>query len=263
MHFYSANYIGMLLVDKDEEGTTLEKTIRALNTYFKGKVDFRFDEEYVYELNASGYDPANIAFGTEGVDYVGIDAILYMNDEQMSIGVVEMDKKDIKKFEVKAKDKGTGVHVYTNSYEVPVDSTLDVEDVTEDVSKKLDKQMYKVHSAYDIDVVKMTDGGFVKTIENGIDVYLPVSNRTLGEEMTVYHITDNEKGDGYKGVVVEVEGKQYVKFTTTHFSTYAVVEELTSVKNPDTSDNIILTIILMLISGSLLGSCLLMKPRRM
>lgn len=262
MSFYSANYIGLLLVDKDEEGTTVEKAERALDAYFHGKVKVEFNPDFIFDINDSGYDPANKAFGTDGVDYKGIDVYATINGEQHSIGIVEMDKEAIKAYEVRVKHKGTGVYVESDSYEVPVDATLDVDNVTEEVEKKLKKEMYKVHSAYDIDVIKMTDGGFVKNIENGIYVYLPISGRQLGEEMEVYHITDNGKGDGYKGIVVEVDGKQYVKFETTHFSTYAVVEALDKVTNPNTSDNIILTIISLIVGGLLLGGCILLKPRK-
>ena len=258
MHYFDANYFGILLVDKEEEGTTLEKAKRALNTYFGGKVEYSFDEDNVYGIDDSGYDLANKAFGTTGIVYEGIDVMLTLPSGQFNIGVAEMDKEDIKEFEVKAKHKGTGVYVSSNSYDVPVDSALEVEDVTKEVEKIFNKNMYKVHSAYDMEVVKMKDGGFVKTIENGIDVYLPISNRKVGEEMTVYHIIDNEKGEGFKGVVVDIDGKQYVKFTTTHFSTYAVIETL-SEEIPNTIDNLTNSIICLLISGIILGGCLFIR----
>lgn len=270
MHYLDANYYGILLVDKDEEGTTLEKAKKALNTYFGDKVEYSFDEDNVYGIDDSGFDIPNKAFGTTGVQYDGIDVMLTLPSGQFNIGVSEMDKDDIKEFEVYAKDKGTGVYVESNSYEVPSDVTLDVDDVTDKISKKFDKEMYKVHSAYDIEVIKMADGGFVETIENGIDVYIPISGRTVGEEMKVYHITENGKGDGYKGVVVEVEGKQYVKFTTTHFSTYAIVEELNSTggpgeaepeKNPNTFDGIGNSLITLLVSIITLGGCILYKKK--
>lgn len=258
VHYYSANYYGMLLVDENEEGTTLDKAQRALENHFGENVDFRFDDE-VWDIDDSGFDLANKAFGTTGIDYEGIDVMLFIGDTQFNIGVVEMDKKAIKDFEVRAKHKGTGVHVYTNSYDVPVDATLEVEDVTKDMDKVFDKKMYKVYGAYDIDVVKMRDGGFVKNIENGIDVYLPITGKEVGDELSVRHITDNGKGEEFKGEVVEDDGKLYVKFTTTHFSTYAVVEELSaggigSITNPNTGDNLVLYIMLGL-SG--LGALLL------
>lgn len=262
MSFYSANYIGLLLVDKDEEGTTVEKAERALDAYFHGKVRVEFDPNFIFDINDSGYDPANKAFGTDGVDYEGIDVYATINGEQHSIGVVEMDKEDIKAYEVKAKHKGTGVYVETDSYEVPVDATLEVEDVTEEVKKKYKKEMYKVHSAYDINVIKMTDGGFIRQIDNGITVYLPITGHEVGEEIEVKHITDNSKDEGFKGVVVEDDDKLYVKFETTHFSTYAIVEALDTVTNPNTSDNIMIYVITFIISSILLGGCIVFRLRK-
>lgn len=254
MHYITADYYGLLLVDKDEEGTTLEKAKRALDNYFGEKVEYSFDESYLYDINDSGFDLVNKAFGTTGIDYEGIDVMVTLPSGKFNLGVVEMSKEDIKEFQVTGKDIYTDIHFSTNSYDVPVDATINAEDVTKDVDKIFDKKMYKVYSAYDMKVVKMKDGGFINTIENGIDVYLPISNRKLGEEMTVYHITDNKKGEGFKGVVVEVEGKQYVKFTTTHFSTYALVEEITeSVTNPNTADNVLISIICLLLSAFTIG----------
>lgn len=262
MSFYSANYIGLLLVDKDEEGTTVEKAERALDAYFHGKVRVEFDPNFIFDINDSGHDPANKAFGTDGVDYEGIDVHATINGEQHTIGVVEMNKEDIKAYEVKAKHKGTGVYVETDSYEVPVDATLEVEDVTEEVKKKYKREMYKVHSAYDINVIKMTDGGFIRQIDNGITVYLPITGHEVGEEIEVKHITDNSKDEDFKGVVVEDDDKLYVKFETTHFSTYAIVEALDTVTNPNTSDNIMIYVITFIISSILLGGCIVFRLRK-
>jgi len=256
----------VLYVDKDEEGTVFEKAEKRLKEYFKDKATVKvkveeIDQDFVNE------------FG-------GVGTTVKINEYENMILIKEVDKKDLDKYEVEAYHKSTGIIVNSNSYEVPSDATLDVEDVTDEVSKKFDKEMYKVHSAYDIEVVKMADGGFVKTIENGIDVYLPISGRTLSEEMAVYHITDNGKGDGYKGIVVEVDGKQYVKFTTTHFSTYAVVEEIKNdsgvgeaipeekpdieeetEENPNTFDGVGYSIIALLVSIITLGGCYIYKKK--
>ena len=63
------------------------------------------------------------------------------------------------------------------------------------------------------------------------------------------HITDeDEKGEEFTGEVVEVDGKNYVKFMTYHFSTYAVVSDSSIINNPNTGDNIYLSIGLFIIS---------------
>lgn len=262
MNFYSANYYGLLLVDKDEEGSTVEKAERALDSYFKRQVEFEFYLDHVYGINDSGYDPANKAFGTDGVQYEGIDVLLKLNGEQYSIGVVEMDKEDIDAYEVKAKHKGTGVHVKSNSYEVPVDAYLDVKDVTDESKNHFDTSKYKVHSAYDINVMKMTDGGSVKTIDYGILVYLPVSGYEVGDEIKIVNISENDNDETFIGEVVEIDGIQYASFLTYHFSTYAIVEDLDTVTNPNTSDNIGLTIISLVVCSLLLGGCFLLKPKK-
>ena len=234
-----------LYVDKDLEGTLFEKAETRLKEYFKNDVEVDVIEIQIDQ------DQFN--------EYGGVLTTVTINEHESMILIKEVAREELDKYEVEAYHKSTGIIVNSNSYEVPSDVTLDVDDVTDKISKKFDKEMYKVHSAYDIEVIKMADGGFVKTIENGIDVYLPISGRTVGEEMKVYHITDNGKGDGYKGVVVEVEGKQYVKFTTTHFSTYAVVEE--TLENPNTYDGIGYSLITLLVSLITLGGCVLYKKK--
>ena len=103
---------------------------------------------------------------------------------------------------------------------------------------------------------------FIRQIDNGITVYLPITGHEVGEEVQVNHITDNSKDEGFKGVVVEVDDKLYVKFETTHFSTYAIVEALDTVTNPNTSDNILFALISLVVGSVLLGGCFLLKPRK-
>lgn len=248
MHYFDTNYFAMLLVDEDEAGTSLDKAKKALNKHFKNKVEFSFDEDNIYGIDDSGFDLANKAFGTTGITYDGIDVMMELNGERYNIGVVEMDKDAIKEFEVKAKDKNTGVSVYTNSFDVPVDATLEVEDRTDDVKNIFNDKNYKVLNAFNIDVLKTGNGDLVDNVEDGIYVYIPIDDN-LDKNIKVCHITDeDEKGEEFTGEVVEVDGKNYVKFMTYHFSTYAVVSDSSIINNPNTGDNIYLSIGLFIIS---------------
>ena len=244
MHFFDTNYYAMLLVDKDEEGTTLEKAKRALNKHFQNKIEFSFDEDNIYGIDDSGFDLANKAFGTTGITYNGIDVMMELNGENYNIGVVEMDKEAIKEFEVRAKDKTTGVSVYTNSFDVPSDATIEVEDRKDEVNSIFDNKKYKVLNAFNIDVLKTGNGDLVENITDGIYVYMPITGEFKnGQELKVYHITDNdEKGEEFTGEVVELDGKHYVKFKTNHFSTYAAVSEENVIDNPNTGDSLYLSI---------------------
>ena len=204
----------------------------------------------------------NKTLGTKDVKYKAYFTMGLLNDVEVQILIVEVDSKLLDKFEVRAKHKNTGVHVHTNSYEVPIDATLDVTDKKDKV-KDVFSGKYQLIDAFDINVVKTATGGFVKTIEDGILVYIPINNRKVGEKLKVYHVTDdNKRGEEFTGEVVEYEGRHYVKFKTTHFSTYAIVEALDTVTNPNTSDNILFALISLVVGSVLLGGCFLLKPRK-
>lgn len=249
-------YNTVLPVDKDLPGTVFEKAENRLNEFFKGKVEVKLDVENANVLDDEYANmDINKTLGTKDVEYRGHFTTGMLGDVEFQILIVEVDSKLLDKFEVRAKHKNTGVHVHTNSYEVPIDATLDVTDKKEKV-KDLFSGKYKLVDAFDINVVKTATGGFVKTIEDGILVYIPIHNHKVGEKLKVYHITDdNKKGEEFTGEVVEYEGNHYVKFKTTHFSTYAVVDTI----NPDTSDNIISMFICFI--GGLVGLILLMRFR--
>ena len=157
MKLVSFTLDGTLNVDKDLTGTSIEKAENRLEKFFGNKVDV--------EISDNGYDVSGIGYFTDAT----------IGEYTSRIMIKEVDKKDLDEYNVVAFDSDTDVSVNTDSYEVPIDSIINVSDKTNDMDKVFDKEMFKVHSAYDIDVVKMGNGGFVKTIENGIDVYLKLS----------------------------------------------------------------------------------------
>lgn len=234
-----------LYVDEALEGTPLEKAEARLEEFFNNTVDVEFDTS-VYEED----------YEVDG--NVGIFTNVNLGQYSSPIFIMEVDKKYLDKFEVKAHHKKYNVNVITNSYDVPLDATLEVEDVMNKVT--LDNDEYKLLGAYDIDVVKTGTGSYVKTVENGIDVFIPVSDRKVGEKLQVIHVSE-DLDEEFEGEVVDVDGVQYVKFRTNHFSTYAIAES-SSIINPETSDTIVGAIILVLIG--LLGILFVYKlrPRR-
>ena len=215
-------------VDKNAEGTPLEKAEARLKEYFGEKVLVEIDKE-----NVTYYDEE---------DMKGYYTRVKIGEHQSEIFIIETDEKDLDKYNVEAYHKETGVGVDSDSYEVPVDATLDVEDVKdkEYVKKAFSNGMFTLTDAYDISVVKTANGTIVDTIENGIEVYIPVEKRKVGQKVNVHHITEDGKlGEKYQAVVIEKDGKLYAKFTTTHFSTYALSDiSTTDVENPETFDDI-------------------------
>lgn len=236
-----------LYVDESLEGTPLEKAEARLEEFFNNSLDIEFDTS-VYETD----------YEVDG--NVGIYTNVILGNYTSPIFIMEVDKKYLDKFEVKAHHKKYNVNVITNSYDVPLDATLEVEDVMNKVT--LDTDEYKVLGAYDIDVVKTGTGSYVRTVENGIDVFIPISNRKVGEKLKVFHVSDDSKDEEFEGEVVEVDGLQYVKFRTNHFSTYAVADASNSIINPETSDTIAGAIILVLVGLLGFGLVYKLRPRR-
>ena len=236
-----------LYVDKDLPGTPVEKAQARLNEYFKGKVNIEFNAEvYDVDMEIDGYQ--------------GVFTEVKLGENINPIFIIEVEKKELDKFEVKAHHKKYDINVLSNSYDVPLDATLNVEDVKSKINIKSEE--YKITSAYDINVIKTGNGTKVSTIEDGIYVYLPVTNKELGEKVKVLHVKDNDDiGEEYEGEVVELEGNKYVMFKTNHFSTYAIAEE--TVTNPETSDAIISAIILVLLFTGGLGLILKLKPNKL
>ena len=244
-------FTSIIPVDKDEEGTPYEKAVKRIKNHIgENKVKIELNPEnpnidtevYSEELNIK----LNKMFGTKNEEFTGYHANILVNNAREFITIIEVDKKMIDKYDVRANHGETGVHVYTESPEVPVDATIDVEDMKdkEFVKKALKELKYDLMSAFNIDLIKTATGVKINKIEDGIEVYIPVNDKNKGDKLLVHHIKeDGTLGDKFQGEVVEVDGIKYVKFTTTHFSTYAVLDT-SDVDSPDTSDSILVSVLL-------------------
>ena len=252
----------IIAVDKNDTGTVFEKAEKRFKNFFKNKVNVSVDTENFVEYKDDMMlnDACNATFGTEDLEYVAYYTAVTIGEDEYNIAIVEVDSKLLDKYEVTAKHNTTDIHFYTNGYEVPMDAGVDAHDKKDSVDKIFDKKKIKLLSAYNIDVVK-GDGTLVNYIDDGIDVFIPVQGVKVGDKMKVYHIDNEDLGDEFVGEVVEIDGKQYVKFRTTHFSTYAVAESVAEVANPNTGDNIIYTFIFVLLSISGLVAVYKLKPK--
>ena len=230
-----------LYVDKDAEGTLIERATARLNEYFKNSIKIEFNLEVMEEnLEIDGM--------------TGLFTEIKLGEYSTQIFILEVDKKELDKFEAKAHHKKYDINVITSSYDVPLDMTLDVEEVTDKL--EINNKEHNILNAYDINVIKTGNKTLIKKIEDGIEVYIPVQNKKINDKMKVFHIVDNkELQEEFEGIVVELDGKMYVKFITTHFSTYAVADTLNAdvdvsdqIISPNTGDTIGYSITLLLIS---------------
>lgn len=246
----------VIYVDKALSGTIYDKAKDRLNKYFNNKVNVSFDMTDINTFEDDDY-ANNYLNGLLKTNekYNIANLKLNLDNKSFYVTLIEVDKKFIDTPNVTSIDDETGINVYTESYDVPLDSSIKTNNVSEEeyVSKFVKNNKIDLEYAYDINLIKAYDKNYVTNIENGIDVYIPVSNYKKGDKVTVYYVKDDSSiGEKITGEVVEINNKLYIKFTTTHFSTYAV-EKLNNtnnevINNPNTSDNIFIYIITFIIS---------------
>lgn len=227
---FNMNYI--IFVDKDEEGTPKEKLEKRIKDYSNGNITFDLRDD------TSGY---NYTYELDGVEYPVTIYWTTVNENghnvAMPFSVIEVSNEYIKGLEISSYDANTDISMNTTGYEVPLDAKVVAEDVKDSENVKKALSSLDVISAFNIDIVGRRNNNKISKIENGVEVFIPIKGYKTGDVITVKHVKDDGTlGDELKAPVVEVDGKLYAKFTTTHFSTYALVEDTEEV--PKTIDNI-------------------------
>lgn len=253
---FSLNFI--IFVDKDLEGTPLQKAQKRIAEYFDNNVEVIIENQNYFECDSNNCmpnDEINKLLGKTEGKYTGYYSTMTLNGAQQEVLAVEVDKKYLDNVETKASDKKSGVSIETNSYDVPIDATINVEDVTDNyIEKTFENKNIKISGAYNIDLIKTGLNTKINSIKNGVYVYLPIKNGKVGDSINVYYIKDDGTiGETIEGEVVLVNNELYAKYKTNHFSTYAVEEIINNendINNPQTFDGIIVWIVLELISIS-------------
>ncbi len=159
--------------------------------------------------------------------------------DEMGVYIVAVPSTQIKKLEIKSISKVTGISISTTDNKVPIDTSLRVSDVTNDVKGK------NIIKAFDIDLYSLINNNYIKQIAGGVKVMIPVETGTT--DVNIYYIKeDGSLGEKYNTSIKVIDGKTFAIFTTNHFSTYGIVKD--SLTNPDTSDNIAFYLIMGIIS---------------
>ena len=226
------DFTHVIPVDKSLSGTTLQKAQKELELLFGKDVQFEIvpDEMDWGDILSN---EMNDRLGTTNVEYTGTVANIKLGDQTIySVFFVELEKDKVERYEATALDKTTGIRVKTNSYDITSDIALHIKEVkNKDYVKKAVKDKYTMLSAYDINLFNyITSPDRITEIKNGLQIYIPIKDKKLGEKLLVQHI--------------KVDGTKYVKFTTTHLSTFAVYEQIKEgEKNPETADYITMIVI--------------------
>ena len=162
--------------------------------------------------------------------------------------LIEKNSQKAKELEFKTKDLDTNVEINTNSGKIPHDTSIEVEFIGKDHKKYNDIIKYlstEFADIYDLKLFSESKNQYIKKLPNGkFKVKIPVKDKYKDKELIIYYIDDNGKKEEYK---VTREGN-FAVFETDHFSTYSLVAK--DINNPNTSDNILISIIICILSLS-------------
>lgn len=260
----------ILFVDKDSTGNIKEKIEARLNEYFNNKVDVNieiddtFSIEDIYATDEiSGREWfnnfVNEILGTNGLEFTSYLASIKINDVEMEFIVTEVPSKYVNNLYVEAYDSTTGVSIKTESYDVPIDAVVNAKDIKNNTNiiNNFENDRQTVESAYDISLIKYYNGSFIHKIDKGIEVYLPLDgeyNSNLNYK--VYYVSSTNEKEEYDTEIVTINGKNYAKFVTNHFSSYVLTSETkgkantenTVVENPQTLDSASENILMIIVS---------------
>ena len=167
--------------------------------------------------------------------------------EQMIPYFIVADSSKMRTPILKSVDKDTNIKVETNSYDVPLDSRINVRklDKNSEEFKNLAKK-FKIldDMAFDIDILSSSLDMKIETLANGsFKVYIPVDEATTKKSLVAVYVKEDGTLEEHKITFED----NYAVFETNHFSTYSIVDKS---NNPETGDKIFKY-------GIILGVCVL------
>ena len=237
----------VLISDKTPKTTDdyIAAASRRIEEYLNDGTEFTItalppDNEYYYNpvgafLNGAFKDENE--YTTSLVDEEVQMYTIEIGDYTDDFYIVAVPEEKIDELEFGSFESGTGFLAKSNSGDVPLDATLVVEDVTNDIKTKLDN----VVMAYDISLQSVVDNQFISYAEDGVKVMIPVEKDFDLTGKSLYYINDDgEKGEKYSSTMETINNQKYISFVTNHFSTYAILLDnvvTPSVEEPVSSEN--------------------------
>ena len=217
----------------DAENSKEKPDINLINEY-KGLIEWYrdyYNEEYFKE---SYNDPKGDHYFLRSAEG-GFWFTATVNGEDYEFIVIKDSSKMITP-KYKTADVKTNVEISSTSTEIPLDTAVEVEKVTEGseyekIVKVLDVEE---HAIFDLKLFSRTLNKYVKKLVDGsFEVKIPIPENLRNKKLAVYFVDENSNIEEYE---VKVEG-EYAVFTTKHFSTYTLAEEIIEEKPSENNNN--------------------------
>lgn len=250
----------------------LEKiNIITASDYYK-MIDSDFNTEYTKYKNTC-YMEENTSYCNNDEYYNKTKSVilaklytLKIDGKSYEIGILPMDDEHTKNYGViSSTDSTSGIIIKTKSGNVPFDASLTASkyNLTDDEIKLLNSKGYTTINAYSFKLYSSILDKIISNFNGVTEILIPYNGNYLDKNLKMIYISDNDKLEVYDVNKVTYEGREYLSFNTSHFSNY-ILAYGEDVSNPNTSDNIIVYIIVLLVAliGAFIVGITLKKKKK-
>lgn len=186
---------------------------------------------------------------------------LNIDGQSYEIGILPMADEHTKNYGViSSTDSTSGIIIKTKSGNVPLDASLTagMYDLTDDEIKLLNSKGYTSINAYSFKLYSSILDKIISNFNGVTEILIPYNGDYLDRNLKMIYINDNDKLEVYDVNKVTYQGSEYLSFNTSHFSNY-ILAYGDDISNPNTSDNILVYVIILFISTSLLLAKIVLK----
>lgn len=186
---------------------------------------------------------------------------LNIDGQSYEIGILPMADEHTKNYGViSSTDSTSGIIIKTKSGNVPLDASLTagMYDLTDDEIKLLNSKGYTSINAYSFKLYSSILDKIISNFNGVTEILIPYNGDYLDRNLKMIYINDNDKLEVYDVNKVTYQGSEYLSFNTSHFSNY-ILAYGDDISNPNTSDNILVYIIILFISTILLLAKIVLK----
>lgn len=186
---------------------------------------------------------------------------LNIDGRSYEIGILPMADEHTKNYGViSSTDSTSGIIIKTKSGNVPLDASLTagMYDLTDDEIKLLNSKGYTSINAYSFKLYSSILDKIISNFNGVTEILIPYNGDYLDRNLKMIYINDNDKLEVYDVNKVTYQGSEYLSFNTSHFSNY-ILAYGDDISNPNTSDNILVYVIILFISTSLLLAKIVLK----
>lgn len=250
----------------------LEKiNIITASDYYK-MIDSDFNTEYTKYKNTC-YMEGNTSYCNNDEYYNKTKSVilaklytLKIDGKSYEIGILPMDDEHTKNYGViSSTDSTSGIIIKTKSGNVPFDASLTagIYNLTDAEIKLLNSKGYTTINAYTFKLYSSILDKIISNFNGVTEILIPYNGNYLDKNLKMIYISDNDKLEVYDVNKVTYEGREYLSFNTSHFSNY-ILAYGEDVSNPNTSDNIIvyITVLLVALIGAFIVGITLKKKKK-